>query len=83
MQPVKRGKRRRKKMPYLFLSGCAVNSCMTVIGNNGALQETIKLRQQSATVSLGVGVSVGLFLFLNETALEKQQHKTKSKKKEG
>ena len=33
MQPVKRGKRRRREMPYLSASGCTVNSCMTVIGN--------------------------------------------------
>lgn len=32
MQPGKRGKRRRRKKPYLFCSGCAVKNRMTVIG---------------------------------------------------
>src|SRR5699024_6603138 len=35
---VERGKCRRKRRPYLFFSGCAVKSRMTVIGfPNGAL----------------------------------------------
>ena len=80
MQPVKRGKRRRKKMPYLFLSGYAVKSCMTVIGNNGAVQETIKLRQFLPQFPWK-SAQRPTFSFLGKTALEKQHYKPKSNRK--
>ena len=66
-------------MPYRFCSGCAVKNCMTVIGNNGALQETIKLRQQSATVSLEVGAEADFFVS-EKNCFGKATHKTQKHK---
>ena len=71
MQPVKRGKRRRRVMPYLSASGCTVNSCMTVIGNpmeRYKNNQTGAVRMVSTTVSLEVGAGVDFFCLQAEKA---------------
>ena len=56
---------------------------MTVIGNNGALQETIKLRQFLPQFPWKSAPGVSALFVSDKTALEKQQYKNQKQKKEG